>query len=117
SHSHMGRHDIPTITVVLPTISRTTLARALDSLAAQSWMPGDELILVGDGPQPAARQLFSELKFPGRYVEIEHGPLGSWGHAARNWALSNRLPRSSVICALDDDDTLDANHFATVRSV
>lgn len=111
----MRDKSYPTITVVLPTISRPTLARSLDSLTRQSWLPGDELLLIGDGPQPEASRLFTERNLPGRYIEITEGPLGSWGHGARNWVLGRRLPSCDVICALDDDDTLEVNHFKTVR--
>lgn len=104
------------LSLVIPTISRNTLARALSSVCCQAILPGDEVIVIGDGSQPKARALFDRCGLPGRYVETPRR-LGAWGHGARNWMLANRIPRGELICSLDDDDTLEPNYFDTVRSV
>jgi hypothetical protein len=50
----------PRISIILPTVGCTTLRRAVTSaLAAMG--PIDELIVVGDGPQPTARGIMAEI--------------------------------------------------------
>ena len=95
----------PTISLVIATVSRPTLARTLASLVGQAWAAGDEILVVGDGPQPIARELCEQFAraCPIRYVE-NSGSTGLWGHHARNWVLDAQLARGSYLMALDDDD-------------
>lgn len=105
----------PTLTLVIPTVGRPTLARTLASLARQPWRPGDEVLLVGDGPRPVARELWDQFRLPGRYVETP-AVLGSWGHGARNWVAANGLVRTSHRAQLDDDDIWTADALRAVRA-
>lgn len=84
-----------TISLVIATISRPTLARTLRSLRGQAWEPGDEVLLVGDGPQPVAAELFGQFGLSGRYVE-NLGPTGMWGttRATGCWIRSRRRART-----------------------
>ncbi|AMV24169.1 Glycosyl transferase family 2 [Gemmata sp. SH-PL17] len=102
------------VSVVIATISRPTLARTLGSLRGQAWGPGDEVLVVGDGSQPVARELFEQFGLPGRFVE-NPGPTGTWGHHARNWVLDTRLARGAYLMALDDDDEYHPGALAAVR--
>lgn len=104
-----------TVSILIPTISRPTLARALASLRSQEWIPGDEVLVVGDGPQPIARELWERFGLPGRYVETPRAG-GVWGHAARNWVLDGRLARGAYLMCLDDDDEYTPGAIATVRA-
>lgn len=92
------------LTVIVPTISRPTLARTLMSLRSQEWWPGDRVIVLGDGVQPGARALTKQ--FPGsfRYVECPGGPYNDWSHTPRNWLLHKIGLSTSHFCVLDDDD-------------
>ncbi len=105
----------PTICLVIATVSRPTLARTLESLRRQDWRAGDEVLLVGDGPQPAARDLWPQYGLPGRYLETP-GHLGVWGHGVRNWVMDEKLPRASHVAALDDDDEWTPNALRTIRA-
>jgi hypothetical protein len=104
-----------TISLVIPTVSRPMLARALLSVRAQDWRPGDEILLVGDGPQPRARELWDQFGLPGRYLETP-GPAGDWGHTPRNRLLDRREAHGEYLMALDDDDELALGAVASVRA-
>lgn len=104
----------PTLSLVIPTIGRPTLARTLASVRQQLWRAGDEVLLVGDGPQPIARDLWNQFKLPGRYLETEI-VLGHWGHGVRNWVFDNNHAIGQFVMALDDDDELTPQAVDTVR--
>jgi glycosyltransferase involved in cell wall biosynthesis len=106
------------ISLLIPTISRPTLARSLMSCLRQTWNPGDEIILIGDGPNPQARELWDQFHgrgLPGRYIEVPRTPgSGDWGHTPRNLVMGRAM--CSYLMALDDDDILTANAVSTVRA-
>jgi glycosyltransferase involved in cell wall biosynthesis len=88
------------LSIIIPTISRPALAATLQSIAAQPLLRGDEILVVGDGPQPAAEAMFRASKLPGRYID---GPLAhTWGGAQRQFALP--LAQGDLIAFMDDDD-------------
>ncbi len=103
----------PTLTLIIPTVGRPTLARALKSVRAQAWRPGDEVLLVGDGRTPVAASLWEQFGLPGRYLET-NGPAKDWGHTPRNLTMGEA--RAEYIAALDDDDELAPNAIATIRA-
>lgn len=107
----------PTISLVIATIGRPTLARSLASLRCQEWIPGDEVLVVGDGTQPVARELCGLFAnaLPLRYLE-NPGPTGLWGHHARNWVLDAKLCRGAYLMALDDDDEYTPGAIAAARA-
>jgi glycosyltransferase involved in cell wall biosynthesis len=77
----------PTFSVIVPTVGRTTLMLALQSVAAQL-EPGDELIVVANDD-------------------------GDQGDAARNGAMARAL--GSHLLFLDDDDAYVPGALATIR--
>ena len=83
--------------VIIPTYNRVnTLARALDSVYAQSW-PADEIIVVDDGSVDETASLCTH--YPGlRYVKQRHSGVS----AARNHGI--RLARGQWLAFLDSDD-------------
>lgn len=103
-----------TLSLIVPTVSRPTLARALASARRQDWWPGDEVILVGDGPQPIAQALWEQFALPGRYTEVPKTLPADWGHTPRN--LTHPQARGAYLMALDDDDELTDGAVATVRA-
>lgn len=106
--------DALTISLIIPTISRPTLARALASLVGQLWIPGDEILVVADGPQPIARELAGQFYLPVRFIQT-HGPSNDWGHTPRNEAMP--MATGTHLMALDDDDELAPGAVAIVRRV
>jgi len=100
--------------LILPTVSRPTLAAALLSLRGQDWRPGDEVLLVGDGPQETARLFWEQLGLPGRYLETP-AKMGSWGHGIRNWVNKLGHAKGTHLLNLDDDDAYRPGAIAAVR--
>lgn len=107
----------PSISLVIPTIGKPTLARTLASLVGQPWRPGDEVLLIGDGPQPVAAELWDQFAgaVPGRYLETPN-TLGFWGHGIRNWVQDRGIPRGGLRAQLDDDDIWTPGALAAIRA-
>jgi len=85
------------ISIIIPTLGRDSLSAALFSLKAQL-DPEDEVIVVGDGPQHAARNIAKS--FGAFYKETK--PTREWGHAQRN--LGMEMARGEYLSFMDDDD-------------
>lgn len=97
------------LTVVTPTVARESLRKTLASIAPQL-EPGDEHIVIGDGPQPAAAAMCAE--FGARYL---CGPVShSYGTAQRDYGIANASGEYIAFC--DDDDVLTPDALATVRA-
>jgi len=101
----------PRLSIVIPTCGRESLARALESLPAAGLSKADEVLVVGDGPQPAARAIVSAFSsIPVRY--FEHGPTRMVGAAQRQFAMRNAT--GTHLCFLDDDDIYVPNGLDAV---
>lgn len=103
----------PTISLMIPTVSRPTLVRCLQSVRVQRFLPGDEVILMGDGPNDVAKELFAQFRLPGYYRQATDRPTGDWGHTPRNVMMPHAT--GTHIMALDDDDELTAGALWAVR--
>jgi hypothetical protein len=86
------------LSIIIPTLGRKTLGRALSSVVREI-RPEDQVIVVGDGPQPAARESVSKL-ISVEYYETE--PSKCWGHAQRNLGMEKAI--GTHLAFLDDDD-------------
>lgn len=104
----------PTVTVVVATVGRPTLARTLASLRLQSWNPGSGVLLLGDGDPPGVAELWRQFRLPGRYVALPDR-LGHWGHGARNHALDAGLVTTDLAAACDDDDAFAPDAVWCIR--
>ena len=102
-----------TISLIIPTISRPSLARALRSVKSQEWIDGDEVVVVGDGSQPLAREIWNQFGIKGRFVEVS-GPSNDWGHTPRNLIIPSCT--TDYLMALDDDDILRDGAVGRVRA-
>lgn len=105
----------PTFTVILPTIGRATLARTLESLYAQDWRTGDELlVLADDNIHEVRQQVFGTHQLPFlRVVSVLGGPHKDWGHTPRNLHMKDAL--GSHLCHFDDDDVALPNMMSAYR--
>jgi hypothetical protein len=112
----MAAMTAPTLTLVIPTIGRPTLARTLRSLAGQPWRAGDLVLLVCDLPEagPVVRELYPQFGLPVRYLETNR--LGSHGHGVRNWVQRGRMIRTTHRAQLDDDDVWMPDALAVIRA-
>lgn len=84
-----------TITYLVATLGRPTLARALQSIVSQQ-MPGDQLLVIGATPE--IRQIAEA--HGGEFVYCPPGH--DWGSTERNLAMASA--RGQYLAFLDDDD-------------
>lgn len=102
----------PTLSLIIPTIGRPHLKRLLDQVVPQLW-ENDEVMVVGDGPQPAAQAMTEGVD--SRVTYHEYGPTRCWGHQQRNWAML--VAGKSHLMFLDDDDESRPGAFNIIREV
>lgn len=105
--------SVPTISCIVPTAGRASLARTLDSLAGQM-LDGDECLVVGDvlnGPLPQSEAICAAHPWC-RYIPFTDG-LMSWGHNQINYALM--LVKGDLIHGNDDDDVYTPTALAAMR--
>lgn len=102
----------PTFSVILPTVSRPTLARTLTSIRAQRLIRGDEVLLCPDGFQPLAEELWRQFGLPGRVLHLG-GPYHEPGDSLRNLALTQA--RGDWLLFMDDDDVYTPGAFDVIR--
>jgi hypothetical protein len=101
------------ISIIIPTCGRPSLERALNSVANNGGLILDEIIVVGDGPQPAARQILDCFHaIPFSYAE--HGPTRVNGIAQRNFAMP--LATGTHLAFLDDDDEYVNGGVSAIRA-
>lgn len=116
------------LSVIIPTIGRSTLWDTLMSIAPQL-EEGDEIIVVGDGEQKSAEELVSSFNKQGtlglegelprkpgppQYVYFESpGPKEDWGATPRNYAIERA--RGTHLVFMDDDDVYLPDAFVSFR--
>lgn len=96
------------LTVITPTIGRSSLEATLASIASQL-RSGDEHLVIGDGVQPEARAMCRD------FGAIYHdGPVShDFGNSQRDAAA--RLATGEYLMYCDDDDTLTLDALDLVR--
>lgn len=103
-------HPRPLVTLILPTCDRRALfRRSLESALHQTY-ENLEVVVVNDGGVPVD-DIVAELDRFARVVQLRL-PVRRGPAVARNHAL--RLARGEFLGFLDDDDTLDPHHVATL---
>jgi GT2 family glycosyltransferase len=104
-----------TISVVIPTLGRSSLERAVGSVVRQS-EPPDEIIIVANGP--AALDELRKRSLEARAASIDLRCLSlppfSGPAASRNFGAWNAT--SQFVGFLDDDDTLSPAYLAAIRA-
>ncbi len=103
-----------TISLLLPTLGRATLARTLASLVNQAWLPGDEVMVLSDDNHDAVAQQFAASGLPGRCIAVMGGPHRDWGHHQRNQCM--KLAQGDFLCHFDDDDAALPTMIADMRA-
>jgi hypothetical protein len=98
--------------IIVPTCGRRSLASTLASIAVQALAGGDEVLLITDGPQPLAAELFARSGLPGRCIET--APSRDYGGAQRNRGMDEAA--GDYLLFMDDDDVYAPNAFATIRT-
>jgi hypothetical protein len=108
----------PLLSVIVPTVGRPSLERAVNSLLRQGeWLPY-EVILVGDTHAgtwaeqlPRARALADQYPERVRYVEHDGG-LHAWGHPQRTYGAT--VARGTYLSWLGDDDVYTRFAFPAI---
>lgn len=99
------------ITIITPTIGRESLRKMLDVLVPQL-LPSDEVIVIGDGPQPVAENIVRSFD-RSEICYLEHGPIRNYGNPQRNLAIS--MARGKYIHFVDDDDVPALHALESIR--
>jgi glycosyltransferase involved in cell wall biosynthesis len=103
--------SIPTVSVIIPTIGRASLAKVLSTLVPQI-SEGDEIQVIGDGPQPEARKIVEAIASPlVKYDEIPQ--IFNYGNPQRNLGISRAI--GQFLMFIDDDDDPYADGVTTVK--
>jgi len=102
----------PTITVIIPTAGRESLAACLQTIAQQTLIYGDEVLIVGDGAQKEVEAQVDALGEPFRYIEGKH--TNDWGHTQINQGLE--LAQGDWVMYTDDDDGFLPRAIEAVRA-
>lgn len=97
------------LTIITPTIGRASLADALASVDEQL-LPGDEHLVIGDGPQPVAAKIC--VGFAAAYCD---GPESwSYGTVQRDHGIA--MAHGDYLLFLDDDDLFMPDALEIVRA-
>lgn len=103
-----------TFTVVMPTLGRATLTRAISSVVDQL-EDGDELVVVGDGRQDGAADIVESFQPASLFYVEAHHVESCFGNTQRDFGLQLAAGRSSHLLFLDDDDVYRHGALDIVR--
>jgi len=100
------------ISIIIPTLGRPTLERSVSSaLAAMG--PVDELVVVGDGPQPDARRIMAEVLSP-RVRYMETIPSRAWG--CLQYDVGSAFALGDFLLFSTDDDLIYPTACEDIRT-
>ena len=102
---------MPTIGVFIPTPGRKSLVRTVHSIKTQRLIPGDDILIVGDGHDEWTHNYIKSVGPPFRYIAIPQ--TRDWGHSQDNYGMQN--VGGDVIVAQDDDDIFAPRAFEEIR--
>jgi len=93
---------MPALSIIIPTCGRPSLARTLQSIQTGGISKEDEVLVLGDGPQPGAQRIAESFSSQMKIVYTETERDGHWGHFQRNAGM--RLAKGTHLLFIDDDD-------------
>lgn len=103
------------LTVIVPTIGRKSLARTLQSFANE--LTEDDYVLVScDGWREGVTNLvygWFDVHYPGQWWVNVNTVQGDWGHPARNHMLE--VVKTDLVWTIDDDDEAAPGALTTIR--
>jgi len=103
----------PRFSILVPTVGRPSLARALNSLKTQGDISDVEVVVVADGGNPATHEMFKQAGIKGTVIDTEK-PHNDWGASATQLGMTHA--RGQYILRLDDDNELAPGMFPVVRA-
>jgi glycosyltransferase involved in cell wall biosynthesis len=102
-----------TFSIITPTIGRESLNVSLDSALPQL-QEGDEILVIGDGPQPRAKEICESKKSP--FITYWEVPFTrNYGNPGRNDAIAKA--KGSHLFFVDDDDAVLPDAIKAMRKV
>jgi len=104
----------PTLSIVIPTIGRVTLARTLESIKNQRLIDGDQVVVVGDGDKPRAMDIWNEFELPGVCEMVPLNRPNNKIFPPRNRGVE--LATADFIGFMDDDDYYTPGAFDMIRT-
>lgn len=102
-----------TIGVVIATPGRKSILRTLQSISYQGLIPGDDILIVGDGHHEPTAKLIEAMGPPFRYMATKQ--TRTWGHDQINYGL--KRVGGDVLVLQDDDDIFAPRAFDEVRKL
>jgi SAM-dependent methyltransferase len=112
-HRTVGLHEVR-LSIVVPTCGRASLKQTLESILAGPLEPNDEVIVVGDGPQPAARAIVSGLPVAFQVHYVTARATRSFGGHQRNVGMG--MAQGTHVLFMDDDDVYLPGALNIIRS-
>lgn len=103
----------PTLSILIPTRGGGDLSYVFQTITTQELIDGDEVLVIGDGPQPQIAEQINALGKPFRYAHTAQ-PTGDYGHSQLNYGLE--LARGEYIMGTDDDDGYLPRAIESVRA-
>lgn len=100
-----------TISVIIPAIGRPSLEKVLRTLVPQM-VPGDEIQVIGDGPQPESKKVVDAVGSPMVKYD-EQGPFFKYGNPQRNIGIGRATGK--FLWFIDDDDSPMADGILTIK--
>lgn len=97
-------------TVVVPTSGRPTLAATLATIPRERWL---EVLIVADGEQPAAREIFRSCQRNSLWHLWETPPTNIYGNAQRDEGI--RGAQGDRLVFMDDDDVFAPGSWDAIR--
>lgn len=104
--------------IVIPTCGRQTLEATLRSIIKAGASEDDEVIVVGNGPQPKAKDIVSRYggkSVPGRLRYFETAPDPYPGHLQRTLGMEHTM--GSHLIFIDDDDEYVDDAISKMRGI
>lgn len=106
-----------TFSILVPTVGRGPIGNLFHSILNQpSLVPGDEVLVIGDGPQPDVERLVAAIDTTSavvRFRYLQGEVTHDWGHSQLNFALP--AAKASHILVQDDDDIYLPRAFSAIR--
>src|SRR3954454_17953794 len=101
------------LTILVPTYNRSALLRqTLDSIAGQTFLPGNlEVVVSNDCSPDDTRAVLDEYRARMPYLRVFHQEANL--RAARNWEFLLAQARGDLVYFLCDDDAIAPDFLAT----
>ncbi len=107
---------LPRLSIIIPTCGRESLNDVILSIFRNGGTKVDEILVVGDGPQPMSRRIAGLMSSISGFPEVryfEHGPHRQTGGPQRNFGMTQAT--GTHLIAIDDDDLYVNDALTIVR--